>query len=66
MRKLNFLKIRFGLEILLTDTAQRTYPVVGNIFERSSGSHAVVGVTYFRIIYPVANRASVLFHIAFY
>lgn len=50
------------LKVLFTHSAYRAYPVVGNIFECCAGSDSSGGISYFRIIDPVADGASILFH----
>lgn len=49
-------------ELVLTDSAQRTYPIVGNVFERRSCGNTSVWIAYGGIINPVADRATILFH----
>lgn len=53
-----------GLELVLADTAQRAYPVVGNIFESRSGRNASFGIAYSGIIHPLADRTTILFHVS--
>ncbi len=55
--------ILHGREILLAHTAQRTYPIFGNILESGSGCHAAVGVPRCRVVYISAYVTNVLFHI---
>jgi hypothetical protein len=49
-------------EVFCADTALGAYPILGKILERSTGSNAIIGVTYCRVINPTANVAYILFH----
>ena len=50
------------LEIFLAYSAQGAHPVFGNIGPCSAGSHAIVGVANFGVIYITAYYAYVFFH----
>lgn len=50
-------------ELVLSDTADRTYPVIGKVFESYTWSDASVRVAYRRVVNPVTYFTYILFHI---
>lgn len=52
----------YGFKQIFSHSADRTYPVIGNIFKFSSRSDSAVRVTYCRIIDPVADCTYIFFH----
>ena len=49
-----------GLEIVLANTADGAYPIVGNVLEGCSRGDATVGISYCGVIDVTANFANVL------
>ncbi len=49
-------------KLILTYSAERAYPIVGQIFESCAGLDTVFGVTYFRVINPIAYFAYIFIH----
>lgn len=51
-----------GLEHALVYTAQRAAPVIGKVLEFGSGSNAVLGIAFLRIISIPAGVAKIFLH----
>lgn len=51
-----------GLEHALVHTAQRAAPVIGKVLEFGSGSNAVLGIAFLRIISIPAGVAKIFLH----
>ena len=56
------LELFSGAELILAYTAQRAYPVFGQVFESRASGNAIVGVTYCGVILVATNVTYVLFH----
>lgn len=52
----------FYFKLVFAYAAQRAHPVFGNIGESRAGSHTVVGVSHFGVIYVAAYDAYIFFH----
>jgi hypothetical protein len=55
----------YGLECVLTFTADGANPIVGQVFEGCAGSDITIGITCCGIVDPLADCAFVLFHKSF-
>ena len=56
----------FGLEFFLAYTAHRAHPVSGEVFECSSGSYSIVGISGCGIIFIAAYLANIFLHISLF
>ena len=59
---LSFWCLLFYREVVLTNTADGAYPILGDVFKRCSGSDTAIGIAYFWIINITTCVANVLFH----
>lgn len=53
-------------ECVFTKAANRANPIFRNIFKRSAGSDATIGITYCGVVNPFTCCANVLFHISLF
>ncbi len=60
---LHEVKLFFRREIFLANTADGTYPVVGKVFERSSGFYSIIRITFCGIVDIAAGIAYITLHI---
>jgi len=59
---LSFWCLLFYREVVLTNTADGAYPILGDVFKRSARSDTAIGIAYFWIINITTCVANVLFH----
>jgi hypothetical protein len=55
-------KSSFLFKLVLSGPAHGAYPVPGQLFKRGSSLHAVVRITYYRIIHVTAHRTHIFRH----
>ena len=56
--------IRF--EIFFSNSTQRAYPIIRNIFKLCSGFDSAFRITYLRIVNEITNGANVLHVVSFF
>ena len=59
---LSFWCLLFYREVVLTNTADGAYPILGDVFKGCSWSDTAIGIAYFWIINITTCVANVLFH----
>lgn len=61
LRKIGRGSVDLG-KLIFANSAERTYEIVGEILKGSSGSNAVFGIAYFRVINPITYFTYVFIH----